>query len=259
LGTIGFYGINGPLIGIYQNRMLRFSRINNAPIRQAIQNVDDALKEAIKVTELRDAQNYPICGNLLEPYFKKTIEYVHEYPENSIVLFAVEWNPDGSYSPKGYLIAFGKSYCIHLQLVCALKGYGAFLMKALLHYTNNLRVNVELDALSNVLTYYQQFGFEFKDICANAATDIGSVDRNAPDAEKRAKLEIILREIAKQNKLEIDAHKLFHIEEDLKAHYKDWKDEEIDFYAKSMAEKDMAILFITGEKAEPMDHEDHHH
>lgn len=207
MGTIGFYGINGPLIGIYQNRMLRFSRINNAPIRQAIQNVDDALKEAIKVTELRDAQNYPICGNLLEPYFKKTIEYVHEYPENSIVLFAVEWNPDGSYSPKGYLIAFGKSYCIHLQLVCALKGYGAFLMKALLHYTNNLRVNVELDALSNVLTYYQQFGFEFKDICANAATDIGSVDRNAPDAEKRAFIKRAQELLVNDN---VNVHKCMH-------------------------------------------------
>lgn len=203
-GTIGFYGINGPVIGIYRNRMLRFRRVNDAPLGQSIKNVDDALKEAIRVSEMTDERNYPVCGNLLEPYFKKTIEYIHEYPENCIVLFAVQWKPDGTYDPKGYLIAFGKPYCIHLQLVCALRGYGAFLMKALLYYADNIRVNVELDALSTVLSYYQQFGFEFKDRCSEPTIDIGRIDKAAPDDEKEAFIQNAQRLLVNNN---VNVHK----------------------------------------------------
>lgn len=74
------------------------------------------------------------------------------------------------------------------------------------------------------------------------------------DAEKRAKMELILREVAKENKLEIDAHKLSHILEDLKKMYPTWKENEVEFYAKSIAEKEAAMMFVAGEKEEPHNH-----
>lgn len=62
---------------------------------------------------------------------------------------------------------------VHLDLICSEKGTGSSLMRAFLNYVNAQGLgSVTLDAIANVLFYYQQFGFSFRRTCAQVAVQL---------------------------------------------------------------------------------------
>jgi hypothetical protein len=66
----------------------------------------------------------------------------------------------------GYILAEEKGTEVHLDVICAKPGYGKILMQAFVKEFSHK--NIRLNALSNVLSYYQQYGFHFGEKCGDA-------------------------------------------------------------------------------------------
>lgn len=66
-------------------------------------------------------------------------------------------------APMGYLLAYEDGGEVFLDVICAKPGFGKPLMQAFVRTFSHK--NIRLNALSYVLSYYQQYGFHFGSRC----------------------------------------------------------------------------------------------
>ena len=147
-------------------------------------------------------------------YSEWNLSRVNVPPRNVMVAFY------GEDCVKGYILANQGADEVHLDVICAKPGFGKPLMEAFVREFSHK--NIRLNALSNVLSYYQQYGFHFGSKCGdprlhyldNLATSVtpGSFDahtlenayRNRP--EVRRLLNSLKSEHLNVNKASCKAH-----------------------------------------------------
>lgn len=118
-------------------------------------------KKMIKISS--DLYNDNVCNDAVSPsYAIRNLKNVHEFVNNFVMIVS---DDDGV--RKGVLQANISQYGAYIDVVCARRGFGSALIKHFLQYFDGIFPNnyVKLSAMPNVLTFYQQFGFEFRKSC----------------------------------------------------------------------------------------------
>lgn len=101
-----------------------------------------------------------VCDKAVSPSYAIANIKNETYPENNFIMVVVD--DDGT--DKGVLQSKIDLDYSKIDVVCAFKGFGAKLIAHYIQYFDHFFPNnyMKLSAMPNVLTFYQRFGFEFR-------------------------------------------------------------------------------------------------